>query len=277
MTEEERYLFDLQGYLVVEDVLKTAELQSLNDLLDGYDLWNQPRGEDLFFDFWENNDHQISAGPLHRWDKPFRQLIGHPRITPYLTEFLGSQFRYDHGHAMVMRKGGAPFALHGGGAPWKPAISYQVVDSQIHSGLLVVEYALCDHGETDGGFCAVPGSHKSNFVCPPSFKPLTEVEPWLQRIPLKAGSALIFTEALTHGTLSWTAAHERRALFYRYTPGHMAFVGRYREDGIEEDDVEYGAYPQSSDIDDDDWSPLERRILEPPYVHDRRDTAPTDP
>jgi hypothetical protein len=278
LNEEERYLFDLQGYLVIEDVLKTVELQKLNGLLDGYDLWNQPRGEDLFFDFWQNDDHQISAGPLHRWGKPFRHLIGHPRIASYLTELLGSQLRYDHGHAMLMRKGGAPFALHGGGVPWKPAISYQVADSQIRSGLLVVEYALCDHGETDGGFCAVPGSHKSNFVCPPSFKPLDgELGPWLRRIPLKAGSALIFTEALTHGTLPWTAAHERRALFYRYAPGHMAFVGRYREDGFEEEDIEYGAYPQASDIDDDDWSPLERRMLEPPYVHDRRDTAPTSP
>ena len=102
MTEEERYLFDLQGYLIIEDVLETAELQELNGLLDGYDLWNQPRGEDLFFDFWENDDHQISAGPLHRWGTPFRHLISHPRIVPYLTELLGSQFRYDHGHAMVM-------------------------------------------------------------------------------------------------------------------------------------------------------------------------------
>ena len=30
MTVEERYLFDLQGYMVLEDVLKADELRDLN-------------------------------------------------------------------------------------------------------------------------------------------------------------------------------------------------------------------------------------------------------
>ena len=64
-------------------------------------------------------------------------------------------------------------------------------------------------------------------------KSLADPGPWIRTVPLKAGSAVIFTEALTHGTIPWTAEHERRALFCRYMPGHMAFVGRYREDGRE--------------------------------------------
>ena len=34
MTDEERYLFDIQGYMVIDDVLKPAELSALNDMLD---------------------------------------------------------------------------------------------------------------------------------------------------------------------------------------------------------------------------------------------------
>ena len=277
MTEEEQYLFDLQGYLVLEDVLKPQEVQELNTILDKYDFWNQERGHGSSLDYHVEDEHFFHVSPPHAWEKPFPQILAQPLVVDHLRNLVGNQFRYDHGQVLFMRKGSGVMGLHNGGTPWEPVNSYNVKDGAIRTGMTVVSYALTDQGGKHGGFCAIPGSHKSNFVCPPSFKPLTEVEPWLQRIPLKAGSALIFTEALTHGTLSWTAAHERRALFYRYTPGHMAFVGRYREDGIEEDDVEYGASPQSSDIDDDDWSPLERRILEPPYVHDRRDTAPTDP
>lgn len=272
-TEEERYLFDLRGYLVVEDVLGAAQLEELNDRLDGYDLWGQTPGEDLFFDFWKNDERQISAGPLHAWDKPFRDLISHPRMIGYLADFLGPHFRYDHGHAMVMRKGGSPFGLHGGRVPWAPAISYEVIDGQIRSGLLVVQYALGDMGPDDGGFCALPGSHKANFACPAGFEPLTDPGPWIERVALRAGSALIFTEALTHGTLPWAADHERRALFYRYSPGHAAFVGPYREDGRERPG---GAYPPA-DAAADDWHPLARRILEPPYVHERLDTLTGDP
>ncbi len=34
MTEAEKYLFDLQGFLVVEDALAPDQLQELNDILD---------------------------------------------------------------------------------------------------------------------------------------------------------------------------------------------------------------------------------------------------
>ena len=88
--------------------------------------------------------------------------------------------------------------------------------------------------------------------------------------PQQAGSVIIFTEALAHGTLPWTADHERRALFYRYTPGHMAFVGRYREDGREMAD---GGYPRTAHITEGDWSPQERRIFEAPYLWKRADTV----
>ena len=270
MTTEERYLFDLHGYLVIEDVLGAGELHELNRLLDDRDLWNRPQGEDLDFDSWQNDEHQMSAGPLHMWDEPFRRLIAHSSIVPYLTDILGSRFRYDHGHAMVMTKGGRPLGLHGGGRPWDNAVAYDVCQGRIHCGLVVVHYALCDVGPSDGGFCALPGSHKSNFACPESFESLTDPGPWVKPVPLRAGSVVLFTEALTHGTLPWTAEHERRALMYRYTPGHMAFVGRYWEDGREHSG---GAYPRPCHTDTDDWTPLERRMLEPPYVWERPDTV----
>ena len=213
MTVEERYLFDLQGYMVLEDVLKADELRDLNQVLDEYNLWNESHGQGGFFDSWRNGDHQVSAGPVHRFAKPFRQLLGHARIVPYLTDLLGKQFRFDHGHAMIMKKGGEALALHGGGAPKEPGIRYEVADGQIRSELLVVEYALCDVAEGDGGLCVVPGSHKSNFACPSSLASLEQPGAWLRNVPQKAGSAVIFTEALTHGTLPWTADHERRAFF----------------------------------------------------------------
>ena len=59
----------------------------------------------------------------------------------------------------------------------------------------------------------------------------------------KAGDAIIFTETLTHGTLPWTAAHERRALLYKFSPGtlsygsgaHQTAYSDYIEDMTEEE------------------------------------------
>ncbi|MBM3280271.1 MAG: hypothetical protein FJY95_19660 [Candidatus Handelsmanbacteria bacterium] len=47
----------------------------------------------------------------------------------------------------------------------------------------------------------------------------------VQQIPCKAGSAIIFTEALRHGTLAWTAPTQRRSLFYKYSPRHASWWG----------------------------------------------------
>jgi hypothetical protein len=269
MTENERYLFDLQGFLLIEDVLGADDLEDLNRGLDEYNLWEKFEKKDPFFEFWENKENHISAGPLHRFAKPFRRLMGHPRIVQYLVGLLGNHFRYDHGHAMLMKKGGASLSLHGGAVPWTPGIQYGVADNQIHCELLVVAYTLCDVNEGDGGLCLVPGSHKSNFPCPESFASLEGVGSWLRRLPQKAGSAVIFTEALTHGTWPWTAAHERRVLFYRYTPGYMAFVGRYGEDRRERSGGGYSRFPPESE---EEWSSEERRILEAPYLFNRADT-----
>ena len=96
-----------------------------------------------------------------------------------------------------------------------------------------------------------------------------DCRPLLQHIPHRAGSAIIFTEALTHGTLPWTAEHERRTVMYRYTPGHMAFVGRFRQDSAEQPGW---AYPSPSDVAEADLTPELRRLLEFPYVSERADT-----
>jgi ectoine hydroxylase-related dioxygenase (phytanoyl-CoA dioxygenase family) len=45
--------------------------------------------------------------------------------------------------------------------------------------------------------------------------------------PVEAGDALIFTEALIHGTMPWTSSHERRALLYKYSPGHSSWASTY--------------------------------------------------
>jgi ectoine hydroxylase-related dioxygenase (phytanoyl-CoA dioxygenase family) len=124
----------------------------------------------------------------------------------------------------------------------------------MYNGLVVVSFALGDVGPGDGGFAAVPGSHKANLPCPEPFKQFERTGPWLLQVPQPAGSAVIFTEALTHGTWPWTAERERRSLLYKFSPGHQSWSR---------------AYPAAEDVPDAAWSPELRRILQPPYVHAR--------
>jgi hypothetical protein len=42
-----------------------------------------------------------------------------------------------------------------------------------------------------------------------------------------AGTAIIFTEALTHGTLPWHGADERRTVFFKYSPHPISWAKQY--------------------------------------------------
>ena len=44
-----------------------------------------------------------------------------------------------------------------------------------------------------------------------------EMEPYLKEVHLKAGDAVVFTDALMHGASLRTNEGERRMLFYRYS------------------------------------------------------------
>src|SRR5579862_8003822 len=105
MTEKERYLFDLQGFLVVPNALSSAELSELNAILDKQ-VAEHAKPSDAH--------HRISH--LLPWGKPYRQLIDNPRTMPYMAELLGDDFRLDHDYADVIRRSDGPNSttLHGG-------------------------------------------------------------------------------------------------------------------------------------------------------------------
>ena len=52
------------------------------------------------------------------WCNPFREMLVHPRIIPYLNELLGRGFRMDHQILLLsMDKGAEGFILHGSSGP----------------------------------------------------------------------------------------------------------------------------------------------------------------
>lgn len=209
MTELERYLFDLQGFLVIENALNSEQIAALQAHLDRQiALQDNPQAPFLRFD------------GLLPWGQPFRELIDNRAIAPYLSELVGKEFRLDHDYVHIIRQGLGPIGckLHGGGTPYDPCQYYLFNNGRIYNGLTAVAYELNDVHPGDGGFACIPGSHKSNLPLPEEWRNLEFPPACVQAVTLKAGSAIIFTEALTHGTLPWRGKSERRTLFYKYSP-----------------------------------------------------------
>jgi hypothetical protein len=241
LTDLEFYLFDLQGFLVVENALTPEEILAINQLLDeNIAHEDEPRKPWIRFD------------SLLSWGIPFRALIDNPRITPYLETLLGSGFRLDHDYVHIIRQGKGPIGsrLHGGGTPYDPCQYYVYKEGRMYNGLVGVAYHLTDVPSDAGGFGCIPGSHKSNLPLPKEWENLENPPPCVQKISGKAGTAILFTEALSHGTLPWSGKHERRTLFYKYSPYPSAWA-RYYYNPDE--------YP--------DLTPAQRRILKTPGTY----------
>ncbi len=243
MSPEEKFLFDLHGYLVIKNVLTPGEVAELNALAD-----------EKFPPIPGKSDRRIRAS---FWGAATQRLIDHPRILPYLLTLIDSSFRLDHDYCLFMEPGAPGGSLHGGegheGDHW-----YRYRDGQMKNGLTVVTYFLAPAAAGDGGFVCIPGTHKSNFVesIPRDVMRLERTAPYVVQPAVEAGDALIFTEAVVHGTHPWRASHERRALLYKFSPGYSAWSQKY---------------PNPDDY--TDLTPQQRRILAPPSVGNRPDVV----
>ena len=111
--------------------------------------------------------------------------------------------------------------------PWaepRPGPYFPFRENQIAEGFVVVTFNLTDAGPAHGGFCCIPGSHKSHYRLPRQIAESPERCPFVVVPEVPAGSAILFTEALTHGTAAWHGPHERRSLLYKYCVSHIAWT-----------------------------------------------------
>jgi ectoine hydroxylase-related dioxygenase (phytanoyl-CoA dioxygenase family) len=269
MTEVERYLFDLNGYLVLPGALSSQEVDDINAVMDQvlHDWHIKANSGHIITGFdketadEENTDATKNcvgfySGRLLDWGAPLRKLVGHDKVLPYLIALIGRTLRLDHQYAILMRArpAGVGHRLHGGGTPYDPVHSYDFRDGRFYSALTAVSFALTDVPPGGGGFCVIPGSHKCSMPAPDHFRDVSHPPECLVHLPLRRGDAVIFTEALMHGALPWISEKdgERRALLFKYGPGHVQWE-------------KYSQLPEGSY----EWEEHQQFLLRPAYHRDR--------
>jgi ectoine hydroxylase-related dioxygenase (phytanoyl-CoA dioxygenase family) len=252
LPHKSKYLFDLNGFLVLRNAFNPEEVARANAAIDAHEETElhervgQLRTSGLYGRqstalSGDGSTGRKDMGGMLGWNKPhcepFRELMCHKNVAPVLNELLGVGYRLDHSPLMITQEKGAEgHTLHGGavtesGEPAWP-LAYEFRHGQMRSQLLTVCMQLQDAGPGDGGFCVVPGSHKSNYPVPPDLADLAdpELSQFVQQPELYPGDVLLFTEAVLHGTLPWTADHQRRTVIYRFAPAGSAYGRGYLPD-----------------------------------------------
>jgi len=218
MTAEERFLFDLQGFLLIKNAIAPEVLGAMNTWLDEQAA-RDPR--------WQGQTANAHLENILTWGPMFRDLLDNPRVFPILKDLLGNKLRLDHDYGIFLRPGHSGLKLHGPNfIPFDPCHYYHCSNGKISCGLTVAAYALNDVPPGAGGFAVIAGSHKCNFDCPKEIKTFERASSIVQQVPIQAGDCIVFTEALIHGTFPWKGPGVRRTLFFKYAPSNLAWEKR---------------------------------------------------
>ncbi len=228
VTIEQRFHYDLHGFLVLRGVLSPAECDAYLETLRGLenrtyeDRWLQslppgPPGRPTRETGLEN---QLRLNGLPRLDPIFDGLIDHPRTLPLLREFVGLP-QLINTWSISKTAGAEPGGWHRG----VPTTDYSYRNGEIRSRMLNVVFFLTDNGPEDGCVVALPGSHKSNFDL--TWKDYYGLDlPGAAAVTGKAGDVLLFSEAVIHNGLPKTTPGIRTNLYYNYVHAHYNVMTR---------------------------------------------------
>ena len=207
MTDEEKFRFDLTGFLVRPAIFTKDEVAAMVDQIDR--IKHDPE----------------SLPPEHRGmpGGPSSVTIDHPKVIDVIHELIGPEVRVENTFCVWREKGQDAGALHAGGQDQAdPIFGYRCLNGRMHSGMVRVVFELTDVAKDDGGTVFLLGSHKANFPLAAehmSFEQGKRSE-FLTSYDCPAGSAIFFTENLVHAGPTWRRDTPRIGILNAYA--HLA-------------------------------------------------------
>jgi ectoine hydroxylase-related dioxygenase (phytanoyl-CoA dioxygenase family) len=229
VSDEERYHFDLTGFLILRGAIETDLVKALDDAvvanesIDHDESWLETTPEvtlqTLIRYYGENfqikdrhAEYQTRLNGLQRLDPAFDSLVAHPRILPYLQTFMKDP-QFVNGWSISKYEGRAATGWHAG----LKVEEYRVDGGIIHSPMVNVVTMLTPNHPGDGCFGVMPGSHKRNFTLDGERWGQAGLEaPGAVEITGDPGDVMIFSEALLHAGMNKTTKRRRTTLQYNH-------------------------------------------------------------
>ena len=214
LSQEQKFVFDARGWLLVEGVLDAADIEAMRDFC--YRLKNEPES--------------IPKAERSTYGGPLQKLMDHPVVVGFCNEFLATPYLASescYGFRMEMSflalrslQDETPFDFspHNGSGMFRlpgDCHTYHCIPGKAQCGLTRVVWELEEVEAGDGGTLFLSGSHKSAYAAPDTAR--QPDSPLWDTYSCKAGSVIIFTEAISHSGQPWTCAErDRVAVFNTY-------------------------------------------------------------
>ena len=243
MTEEQRYLLDLWGYLHIRGAFAGDDLDEARTAAERY---VSAKPEELPPGFGIEGKRHLHG---FAFDKALERLATHRSIWPIIKEMTKGRPRLTSGTLQINNPNEQKDALRLHCAKddygWD-AMRWDVRDGRVFCNHVVAFPYLTDVNPGDGGLLVVPGSHKSNFERPGTafnggiIEDPEELPDGVVNVTPKAGDIVIMSEGVTHGALPWTPQDRMRMyLVLRYHPQYVGsdfpdeIIGRLSPETLE--------------------------------------------
>jgi hypothetical protein len=247
LTDEQKYEFDLRGFLVLRQLYDEEAIGEFNAGIDelqaipvehetyrrlgvGHFLM-APAMADPEHPGWHGELGEGRVNPqtgavwkvehaLCGTDK-FDRIVRDPILRAIHTTLAGGPMFISATYFIERVRSSAVGGLHNGGYPVDRDIYYaydhasrRFTCRSTKSVVILTDMTRIEQGP----FAALPGSHKSNFACPfemidPRNNPAA--------VPVLAapGDVIIFSEGITHDAYPVTDDSTRRSVYFNYMPG----------------------------------------------------------
>ena len=213
-SDEQRYLFDLRGYVILRQVVPTEVLDLANQAMQRLESLGDGELPPRVVLGAARTPANLYISNILESGHEFDAFIDLQSVLAVIAGVVGPQHRLNHAYAITRHETGVTH-LHMGGTPMVPQAPYAVLGGAIYSPLTKAVFPLVKCRPEDGCFAAIPGSHKSSFPRPWGNHPLEN--PPLVPVQADPGDAIIFSEAMTHGSMVNTSGRLRRTLYFCYS------------------------------------------------------------
>jgi hypothetical protein len=214
LTQEQKYVFDMRGWLLIPGVLDETEIAEMQD----------------FCNRLRHNPESIPEAHRTTYGGPLEELIDHPSVVAFGNEFLAAPnlasqscygFRMEMSFPSFRTATDNPpfkFSPHNGSGMFRlpgDCHTYHCIPGKAQCGLARVIWELNPVEKTDGATLFISGSHKAAYTAPPTAYEIDS--PLWESYACPPGSVVFFTEALSHSGQPWNnPTYDRMAIFNAY-------------------------------------------------------------
>ena len=254
LTAEQRFHFDLKGWLKLENAIPAPEVAQYNALLERLERTPMEKMPQTWVPSRTPVIDELRIYGLMETDDAFLRLLDHPSYLEIAKELVLGPVRVTESYSISRRKGvGVPLHCPKTG-------DYALRGGRPYSMHLKVVLQLTDCGPEDGPFAIIEGSHKSLVPFPfgaidadwqlpahdalyaQAFKSQEEGGPkrisWrtipgYRELCARAGDVILFSEDCWHGGQELRSDRTRRNIYIAYSPYHFAnWHGIYHSEAL---------------------------------------------